>query len=243
MILQALETDSQASLLTTPFALTNDNKEVIFKIEQKEPYAVGVSTGVTAYQGFESEKATSQLKITPRITSEDNLTLEIDLQIQSFTDVARGNAPPPSNGRSYQGTVTVPNRQYVVFGGLEQESEVEARSKIPLLGDIPVVGYLFGKTDRRKERRRIYCFVRPVIFTDEGFAGERNATAYARERLGVDHLFETARTGPIIPDDVLDAQAPGLRPALYEIVGAGGALGAAESAETRAARRMAAGRE
>lgn len=237
LIIQALATDSNANLLTTPFALTNDNEEATFLIEQNAPFQVATSTSVSAFQGFDFATATSQLSITPRISSGNNLTLTIQLDIQSFTEPPQGNRPPPSNARSYAGTVTVPNRQYVVFGGLEQESVTEARRKIPLLGDIPILGYLFGSTTYRKERRRIYVFVRPVIFTDENFENERKASRYAHDSIRASSLLGPDKTNPIIPDDVLDAEAPGIKATLYRLFGDGGQLGMPEDARTRAQRK------
>jgi general secretion pathway protein D len=217
--------------------LANDNTQATFLIEQNAPFQVAQSNVNAVFSGFDFATATSQLSITPHISSGNNLTLDIQLDIQSFTDIPRGTAPPPSNARSYSGTVTIPNRQYVVFGGLEQESITEGRSKIPFLGDIPILGYLFGKVDHRKERRRIYVFVRPIIFADENFDDERKASEYARNKIRGESLLGAQHSGPIIPDEVLDAEAPGMRPTLYRLLGDGGALGMPEDPKTRAERK------
>jgi general secretion pathway protein D len=240
LIIQALEQKTNANLLTTPFAITNDNEQATFLIEQQAPYQiVNSQVGAGAFQGFDFATATSQLSIIPRISSGNNLTLNIQLDIQSFTTIPPPGQPPASNARSYSGTVTIPNRQYVIFGGLEQESITEKRHTWPLLGDIPYLGYLIGSTDHVKERHRIYVFIRPVIFTDEGFEDERKASDYARTNIQATSLLGVERSQPIIPDDVLDAEVPGPKATLYRLYGDGGSLGMPEDPKTREIRRAA----
>jgi general secretion pathway protein D len=237
LILQALKTSSNANLLTTPFCTTNDGQLAEFLIEQNAPFQVATSTSVSAFQGFDFATATSRLSITPRISSSNNLTLEIQLDIQSFTEPPRGDRPPPSQARSYTGTVTVPNREYVVFGGLEQESVIEGRKTLPILGDIPFLGYLFGSTTYTKERRRIYVFVRPTIYADEDFETEKKASRFLHDNIRAGSLLGPDKTSPIIPEDVLDAEAPGIKSAIYRLFGDGGQLGMPESEETKTMRR------
>ncbi|GIW71542.1 MAG: hypothetical protein KatS3mg102_1084 [Planctomycetota bacterium] len=236
LIIQALARESNANLVTSPFAMTNDGETAVFQIEQAVPFQVATSTSVSAFQGFDVARAISALEITPRVASGTNLTLDIVLDIESFGEQASPLAPPESNRRSYTGVVTVPNQSYVVFGGLEQEVVREVRRKIPLLGDIPLLGYLFGSTSRSKERRRIYVFVRPVIFLDENFAGERKAAAYLQNLVrGQSELG--ARIEPVLPDDVIEAPAPGARADLFHLFQQEGLNAFPEDGRTRAERR------
>lgn len=238
LIIQALESKSNANLLTTPFAITNDNEQAEFQVEEQAPYLETTSqVGAGAFQGFNFAQAISRLAITPRISSGNNLTLNIELEIQSFTDIPTAGQPPSSNARRYFGTVTIPNRQFIVFGGLEQDSITERRHTLPFLGDIPYIGYFFGRTEHVKERKRVYVFVRPVIFADEGFEDERKASEYAHENIRSQSLLGPEHGKAIIPDEVMDAEAPGARAILYRVFGDGGALGMPEDAKTRAVRR------
>ncbi len=236
LILQAIATESNANLLTTPFAATNDNETAIFTIGESRPFSIATSTSVSAFQGFDRAEAISSLQITPRISSGNNLTLNINLQIETFGVSLNPNAPPPSQSRSYEGTVTVPNRQYVVFGGLEQEAVRETRTKIPIIGDIPYLGYLFGKTSYGTTRTRIYVFVRPVIFTDDNFDAERRGSGFLHDAIRANSLIGPEKSIPVIPDEILDAEAPGVKAAIYGIFGDGGESVFPEHDKTRAFR-------
>ncbi|HVY61127.1 MAG TPA: secretin N-terminal domain-containing protein, partial [Planctomycetota bacterium] len=240
LILQTLKTLSNANLVTRPITMTNDNEPAQFQIGESRPFSVATSTSVSAFSGFDRADATSTLQITPRVSSGNNLTLQIALQIESFGASSVPNAPPPSTSRGYQGTVTVPNRQYVVFGGLEQDEVRETRSTLPLLGDIPYIGYLFGKTDYSKTRTRIYVFVRPVIFTDDDFAGEKKSSTYLHDQIRAESLLKPEQMAPLIPDEVLDADAPGLKATVYSVFGDGGNTAFPENKDTREARKAAA---
>ncbi len=240
LIVQAVANDNDTDVQTTPFAVTNDNEPATFTVEQNEPFQVATSTSVSAFQGFDFATATSELSITPRISSESTLTLAIDLQIQTFTGQAIGGAPPPSNSRSYSGTVTVPNREYIVFGGFEQEAIAFTRKKIPLLGDIPLLGYLFSSTGERKSRTRLFIFVRPIIFADEDFDREKKAGDWAWDRIRALSKHDPEHSLPVIPVSVLDAEAPGRQAILHGIYGDGGLTAFPETERTRAARRAAA---
>jgi len=243
LILQALAGESNANLLTTPFALTNDNEQATFEIGDSRPFSVATTTGAAGnlFNGFDRADATSTLSVVPRVSSGNNLTLQLDLRIESFGASSNPSAPPPSTSRAYTGTVTIPNRQYVIFGGLEQETVRESRTKLPILGDIPYLGYLFGKTSQQKSRTRLYVFIRPIIFTDDDFAGERRASGFIHDQIRSESELGADKTTPVLPDEILDAEAPGLKAALYGVFGDGASTAFPEAEETREMRRAAAG--
>lgn len=243
LIAQALEGDASANLVTRPFTMTNDGETATFSITQSQPFQVTnfTSTAVEAFQTFDNAEAESTLTITPFVASGTNLKLEIELQIQSFGESADPTAPPPVNGRSYTGTVTIPNRSYVVFGGLEQETVRETRKYVPILGDIPFIGYLFGSTSFEKARQRVYVFVRPVIFSEEDFSTDKRVSSYLHTAAKNETGLSIARY-PVVPDAVINARAIGARPVLYSLFDREGTkLPFAESSELRQLRRAAAG--
>ncbi len=202
LIIQALGADNRANLLTTPFAVTNDGEEAVFSVSQNEPFRVTTSTSAVANAGFEYATAESNLTIRPRVSSDETLTLDVELEIESFTAAAAGDgAPPPSSSRRYQGIVTVPNNRYVVFGGLEQVSETESVTKVPFLGDIPVLGYLFQRLSQRQSRTRIYIFIRPIIFSSEKFEKISRASKFLRDRIRAASLH--AQESAVLPPDVV----------------------------------------
>ncbi len=203
LIIQALGADTRANLLTTPFAVTNDGEEATFSVSQNEPFRVTNSTSAVASSGFEYATAESFLTIQPRVSSDETLTLDVELEIETFTASAGGDgAPPPSSSRRYQGIVTVPNNRYVVFGGLEQVSDTESVNKVPLLGDIPIIGYLFKRVQQRQSRTRIYIFIRPIIFSSENFERTTRASKFLRDRIRSASLH--AAESAVLPPDVVE---------------------------------------
>jgi len=243
LILQALSTAGNSNILTQPFAIVNDNESALFSTLESQPFRVATAGTVAAFTGFDNAEAISELAVTPRVSSGDTLTLDISLTIESFTGASdpTTGAPPPKNGRLYQGIVTVPNRQYIVFGGLEKEREVESRRKIPFIGDIPFLGYFFGSTIKQKERTRIYVFVRPIIFNEEDFASEIRASKWTRDSIRAETILGLEYSLPVIPDEVLDAESGQTKSVLYEALG-GPTPPFADGVETRKARAAAGGR-
>jgi general secretion pathway protein D len=243
LILQALKGISNANLLTTPFAITNDNEQATFEIGDSRPFQIATSTGSAGnlFNGFDRADAISSISIIPRVSSGNNLTLQIDLRIESFGASTNPAAPPPSTSRAFNGTVTIPNRQYVIFGGLEQETVRESRSTIPFIGEIPLLGYLFGKTSNQSSRTRIYIFIRPIIFTEDDFSAERRSSSFLHDQIRSESLLGPDKTTPVLPDEILDAEAPGMKAALYGVFGDGAVSAFPESDATRALRREAAG--
>lgn len=243
LILQALSTTGNSNILTQPFAIVNDNESALFSTLESQPFRVATAGTVAAFTGFDNAEAISELSITPRVSSGNTLTLDLSLTIESFTGASDpvSGAPPPKNGRLYQGIVTVPNRQYIVFGGLEKEREVESRRKIPFLGDIPYIGYLFGSTIRQKERTRIYVFVRPIIFNEEDFASEIRASKWTRDSIRTETILGLEYSLPVIPDEVLTAESGQLRSVLLEALG-GPTPPFSDGGETKKARAAAGSR-
>jgi type II secretory pathway component GspD/PulD (secretin) len=221
LLLQAFGSDEKANLLTTPFAITNDNEEAVFSVSDQFPFQVSSSTTASTFSGFQNAEAKTELSILPRISSENTLTLDIQLDISSFTaSPPQAGAPPPANTRSYQGIVTVPNRRYVVFGGLDSQQETPSSIKVPFLGDIPFLGYLFKKSSMKKIKTRIYIFIRPIIFTDEDFSDMKKASRYLHEKIRAESLFGK-KSRPIVPDVVLDSEQASLNRYMYDLFGSG----------------------
>jgi len=165
----------------------------------------------------------TELIILPRVSASDNLTLDVQINISSFGARPQTSsgllAPPASNTRSYQGIVTCPNRRYVIFGGLEEESESVTERKVPILGDIPILGYLFKSHTTSSRRRRIYIFIRPVIFAGDAFDDEVRVTKHIHEDIRGSSLFK--RKAPVIPDEVIDAISPDIQSYMYNLFGQG----------------------
>ena len=184
--------------------------------------AIPVTTvnNVASQQNVQFADANTTLTIEPQVNSEDNLTLKLTLEISSFSGQPAPNLPPPSNSRRYEGEVTVPNNRYVVFGGLDQDSETFTEAKVPFLGDIPILGHLFKNWSRSKFKRKVYIFIRPTIFSEPNFNSEMRVGAHLRE-----HIHIAAERDdwlpPVVPDRFLRETGYDLQDEAFDTFGSG----------------------
>lgn len=223
ILMTAVANHSESQLVTKPFAITNDNTPATFTLTDRVPFVTSTLSGTGLSQGnVQFADANSTLTIEPQVNSEDNLTLKLTLEITSFTSSPQpgSSVPPPSNTRKYEGEVTVPNNEYVVFGGLEREQEGFSETKIPFLGDIPILGHLFKNWEKTKSKTKLYIFIRPTIFTDETFSAERKLSGAVREKAHV----ESGRDEwlpPVVPDRYLQGAGYDLQDEAFDVFGTG----------------------
>jgi general secretion pathway protein D len=221
IIMEAVASLENSRLVTTPFTLTNDNTEAEFDIDNQIPYPTStLGGGGLATTGVAFTDVKTQLTVTPQVNSDDNLTLDVEVQLSSVGANGGPNLPPSTNTRHYKGEVTVPNMQYVVFGGLESESWDETEKKVPYVGDLPVVGMLFKNKTWSHTRSKIYIFLRPTIFRDDrglvGFSHEAHELVHVEAQrdewipaICSDRWVDPARAGKTLQDDVFDTFGPG----------------------------------
>ena len=220
IIMTAIANFEESRLVTKPFAMTNDNTPATFTISDRQPFLTTTVNNVASQQNVQFVDANSTLTIEPQVNSEDNLTLKLTLEISSFSGSGSANLPPGTNTRRYEGVVTVPNNQYVVFGGLEREDERVVEAKVPFLGDIPILGYLFKTRTRSRSKSKVYIFVRPTIFADETFGAEGRLSDHLRERAHVESKRDDW-VPPIVPDRFLRGAGYTLQDEAIEVFGTG----------------------
>jgi type IV pilus assembly protein PilQ len=160
--LSALEADGKGKIVSSPRVITAD--QVKAEIEQGEeiPYQNSTSSGATA---VEFKKAALRLEVTPQITPEGNVILDVNVSKDS-----RGLptlAGPAINTKRVRTQVLVENGGTVVIGGIFQQEERTDVNKVPLLGDIPVVGYLFKNTERTTSKTELLVFITPKVLNDK----------------------------------------------------------------------------
>lgn len=167
--IRALQTNTDINVLSTPHLLTTDNEEAQITVGQNIPLPTGQVTGVggTVQTTVSRSDVGITLKVTPQINESDSITLKIHTEI---SDVAQG--PPgidvnvlgvTTSKRSADTTVVVKDRQTVVIGGLVRDDVKETQSKVPILGDIPLLGMLFRSTTKRTEKIDLIIFLTPHI--------------------------------------------------------------------------------
>jgi type IV pilus assembly protein PilQ len=159
--LSALEAEGKGKIVSSPRVITTDQK--VASIEQGEeiPYQNATSSGATA---VEFKKASLRLEVTPQITPEGNVILDLDVSKDSRGALTA--AGPAINTKRVNTQVLVENGGTVVIGGIFTQDERNQVNKVPLLGDIPVMGNLFRNTTRSTNRTELLVFITPKIVTD-----------------------------------------------------------------------------
>jgi type IV pilus assembly protein PilQ len=159
--LQALEQDNKGKIVSSPRVITADQVKAVIEQGEEIPYQVATSSGATSVQ---FKKASLKLEVTPQITPEGNVILDVDVAKDS-----RGVTTtygPAINTKHVQTQVLVENGGTVVIGGIYTQNEADTVNKVPLLGDVPVVGNLFKNTVRSTQKTELLIFLTPKVVTD-----------------------------------------------------------------------------
>jgi type IV pilus assembly protein PilQ len=167
--LSALEADGKGKIISSPRVVTEDNVKAVIEQGVELPYqttqvASAGSGGGGLVTTVTFKKAVLRLEVTPQITPDGNVVLEVDVAKDSKGEnTAAGFA---INNQHVQTKVMVENGGTVVLGGIYQQSESTSDSKVPLFGDLPVVGHLFKTTARSTQKTELLVFITPKIVTD-----------------------------------------------------------------------------
>jgi general secretion pathway protein D len=212
-LLHALQTDTDVNVLSTPNILTTDNQKAEIMVGENIPFVTGQSqtaaTGGQILSQIDRRDVGISLKITPQITSEDNVRLDVYQEISDITTTPGLNpniVGPSTTKRAATTTVVVRDRQTMVIGGLIQDKVNSTTSKVPLLGDIPILGWLFKYNTTTVQKVNLMIFITPYIVKNESDVAEltkNKADAiekfrekYKIEKKDMGGLIETKRPGP-----------------------------------------------
>jgi len=171
MILKALQTDSAANILSTPSIVTLDNEEAEIIVAQNLPFITGQFTGAGSvnpqnpFQTIERQDVGLTLRVTPQINEGDTIKLDIEQEVSDVVTITE-NSGPVTRKRSIRTSVLVDDGGILVLGGLIEEIVDDTRSKVPLLGDIPILGYLFTSRASTKRKQNLMVFLKPTILRD-----------------------------------------------------------------------------
>ena len=166
-ILNAFQSSGRARILTQPSLVTNDNEEAAITLERKTSFRETVSDNTnTSTNSFKEVTATTELQISPHISSDNYLRLEITQSVSNFGNRPQPDAPPDTITRQVNTNVTLPDTYTVVLGGLIQEEERSSVSKVPILGDLPIIGFFFRQTSDQSNPSHLFLFVTPHILRD-----------------------------------------------------------------------------
>ncbi len=170
-LLTALANTTQSNILATPSIVTLDNKEASINIGQEVPVLTGSQTtsGDNVFSTVERKTVGTKLTVTPQINEGDSVLMEIAQEVSSVADSSSSSSADLGatfNTRTVQNAVLVKSGETVVLGGLLDDATQETVYKVPLLGDIPLLGYLFRSNSTQKSKRNLMVFIRPTILRD-----------------------------------------------------------------------------
>jgi general secretion pathway protein D len=177
-ILNANQTNENFNVLSAPQILTLDNQEAEINVGQDVPVRTqdrnaggGGSLGVTV-SNFEYRPTGIKLKFTPHINKNDKITLELYQEVKNIASIPEAGGNPTFNKRDIKTTVTIDNTQTIVIGGLISNDRQKRLVKIPVLGDIPILGNFFRRVTTTNNKTNLMVFLTPHIL-DNRFKADR----------------------------------------------------------------------
>ncbi|MGE0798081.1 MAG: type II secretion system secretin GspD [Lautropia sp.] len=182
LLARALETEAGANIRATPNLLTLDNEEARIIIGQNVPFITGQFTSTTGavanpFQTIERKDVGTTLRVRPQVSEGGAVRMQIFQEVSSVQDASL-SAGLITNRRAIESNVLVDDGQIVVLGGLIQDSVEGNVSKVPLLGDIPLLGRLFRYDSRTSKKTNLLVFLRPIVIRDTGSAWDVTANRY-----------------------------------------------------------------
>jgi general secretion pathway protein D len=167
-IINAVKTDDEFRILSTPQVLTTDNEEARITVGENRPYQTRSTTDPSGgtFESFEYRDVGKILKITPHVTEGRLVRMKISLEVTNIdlaSTLTTSSTLPVTQKRTIDTTVIVKDSQTVVIGGLIDESATTNETKIPVLGDVPVLGWLFRDKSETNEKTNLYIFLTPRV--------------------------------------------------------------------------------
>jgi type IV pilus assembly protein PilQ len=159
--LSALEADGTGKIISSPRVITADKAIALIEQGIELPYQVATSSGATSIQ---FRKANLRLEVTPQITPDGNVVIDVDVNKDSVGQETRAGFAIDTKHVKTQ--VMVENGGTVVLGGIYQQTERNTTTKVPLLGDVPVLGYLFRSNSRTNDKTELLVFITPKIVAE-----------------------------------------------------------------------------
>tara|TARA_A100001234_G_scaffold88222_1_gene77806 strand:- start:9390 stop:11216 length:1827 start_codon:yes stop_codon:yes gene_type:complete len=170
VLLSLLREDQNSNILSTPSAVVMDNEEASLLVGQEIPITTGESLGannLTPFRTTAREEVGVKLEVRPQINDSGSVALFIRQEVSSIAGAQLPNSNDLiTNKREIETTVLADNSQILVLGGLISEDVQESVNKVPLLGDIPLLGRLFRSSAKSVQRRNLMIFLRPTILRD-----------------------------------------------------------------------------
>jgi general secretion pathway protein D len=172
-IISALAGDANTNIISTPTIVTMDNQEAEIKVGQEVPFLTGsfTNTGAAAgavnpFQTIQREEVGTSLKITPQINEGSGVLLQIEQETSSISQGASGAVDLITNNRTISTSVFVEDTDVLVLGGLIDDTIRESEQRVPVLGNLPILGALFRARSTEKLKTNLMVFIKPTILRD-----------------------------------------------------------------------------
>ena len=220
-LIRALDSDAETNILSTPSLTTLDNQPAEIIIGQNVPFVTGEfantgasSTSVNPFRTIQREDVGITLRVTPQVNEGDAVKMDIEQEVSSISASSVGASDLITNKRMIKTTVMVEDGRTIVLGGLLDENLSQSNQKVPLLGDIPVMGNLFKSRRSAKIKRNLMVFLRPVILRDAATEtrlthGKYNFLRAQQIKIGKE-AFDMfgADLSPVLPKRFVDLPSP-----------------------------------
>lgn len=183
-VLQALAGDGDTNILSTPSLLTLDNEEAEIIVGQNVPFVTGsfTSTGAAAgsvdpFQTIQREDVGITLRIKPQINEGNAMVMAVEQEVSSISSSGQAS-DIITDKRSIKTNILAEDGQVIVLGGLIEDRVRESEQKVPFLGDLPLLGYLFRAKQTNKDKVNLMVFIHPTILRDAGTADRYTSSKY-----------------------------------------------------------------
>ena len=197
-ILNVLRKDTDSNVLSTPSILTMDNEESSIIVGQEIPITTGESLGTDNSNPFRTvsrEEVGVKLLVKPQINEGNSIRLDIEQEVSSvYGPLLIGASEIATNKREIKTVVMVEDTEIIVLGGLISDDVQESERKVPLLGDIPLLGRLFKSTTTSRSKKKLVVFLKPTIVRD--VADMQLITNKKYNLLKAEQLLKTERGRP-----------------------------------------------
>jgi len=196
VVFNAIDNDDNSNILSTPFVTTLDNEEASFIVGQEIPITTGESLGsdnVNPFRTFERKEVGIKLDVLPQISEGDVIRMKIKSEVSSIAGAVSSISNDfITNTREIDTTVLANDGEIIVLGGLIQDDEQINISKVPVLGDVPVVGNLFKSEGKSRVKTNLMVFLRPTIIRTQDDASP--LTQRRLDQMRREDLLQSGRT-------------------------------------------------
>lgn len=206
-LLRALANDANTNILSTPSLMTLDNQEAEIVVGQNVPFVTGefsttgsTTSAVNPFRTIERQDVGLTLRVTPQINEGNAVKLEIEQEVSSISPSSASASDIITNKRNIKTTVMVEDGRTVVLGGLIDDDLQQSSQKVPVLGDVPVLGKAFRYQKTTKVKRNLMVFLRPVIVRDAATQARISGSKYSYIR--AQQLEMRNKGTPLMPDEV-----------------------------------------